>query len=67
MKQQSVDIKQLVLKMRNQYFALRDQSFKELEEVQAQFETERKAYIEKAKNEVDECFKKHVNMEMSFA
>lgn len=28
---------------------------------------QRKSYIEKAKTEVDECFKKHINMEVSFA
>lgn len=28
---------------------------------------QRKSYIEKAKTEVDECFKKHINMEQSFA
>lgn len=35
-----MDIKLLVGKMREQYFALRDQSLKELEEVQRKFEAE---------------------------
>lgn len=53
MKEQASDIKALVSKMREQYFALRDQSIQELEEIQKRFEAERKAYIEKAKSEVD--------------
>ena len=53
LKDQSSDIKVLVSKMREQYFALRDQSINELEEIQRKFEAERKAYIEKAKSEVD--------------
>lgn len=67
LKQEANDIKVLVSKMREQYFALRDQSVQELEEIQRRFEAERKAYIERAKSEVDECFKKHINMESSFA
>lgn len=50
LKDQSSDIKVLVSKMREQYFALRDQSINELEEIQRKFEAERKAYIEKAKS-----------------
>lgn len=53
LKDQANDIKVLVSKMREQYFALRDQSINELEEIQRKFEAERKAYIEKAKSEVD--------------
>lgn len=53
--------------MREQYFALRDQSIQELEEIQKKFEAERKSFIEKSKSEVDQCFKKHINMESSFA
>lgn len=53
--------------MREQYFFLRDQSIRELDEIQRKFEAERKGYIEKAKGQVDECFKKHINMEQSFA
>lgn len=33
--------------MREQYFALRDQSLKELDEIQKTFEEERKKYIKK--------------------
>jgi len=35
--------------MREQYFFLRDQSIRELDEIQRKFEAERKGYIEKAK------------------
>jgi len=49
LKEQASDIKVLVSKMREQYFALRDQSIRELDEIQRKFESERKAYIEKAK------------------
>lgn len=45
LKQEASDIKVLVSKMREQYFALRDQSVNELEEIQRRFEAERKAYI----------------------
>lgn len=34
--------------MREQYFALRDQSIKELDEIQKTFEQERKKYLKKA-------------------
>ena len=37
MKEQSSDIKVLVARMRDQYFALRDQSSRELDEVQQKF------------------------------
>jgi hypothetical protein len=37
LKEQSSDIKVLVSKMREQYFALRDQSIKELDEIQKTF------------------------------
>lgn len=40
MKSQEEDTKTLIVKMREQYFALRDQSLKELEEVQNQFTLE---------------------------
>lgn len=53
LKEQAADIRLLVSKMREQYFALRDQSIAELEEIQRRFEAERKAYIERAKSEVD--------------
>ena len=48
LKDQSSDIKILVSKMREQYFALRDQSIRELDEIQKTFEDERKKYIKKA-------------------
>lgn len=38
MKEQASDIKVLVSKMREQYFALRDQSIRELDEIQKTFE-----------------------------
>lgn len=40
LKSQSEDVKVLVAKMREQYFALRDQSLKELEDIQHEFENE---------------------------
>ena len=67
MKEQASDIKILVSKMREQYFALRDQSIRELDEIQKTFEDERKQYIKKATDEVEECFKKHIDMEQSFS
>lgn len=66
LKGQGEDIKILVAKMREQYFALRNQSLKELEEIQKRFEEERREYIDNAKNEVDECFKRHLHMEETF-
>jgi hypothetical protein len=45
LKEQANDIKVLVSKMREQYFALRDQSISELEEIQKKFEAERKSFI----------------------
>lgn len=67
LKEEANDIKILVSKMRDQYFALRDQSIKELDEIQKTFEDERKRYIKKATDEVEECFKKHIDMEHSFS
>lgn len=52
LKSQSEDIKVLVAKMRQQYFALRDQSLNELDSIQTQFQQQRKEYIDNAKNEV---------------
>lgn len=40
MKEQANDIKVLVARMREQYFALRKQSSQELDEVQKKFEAE---------------------------
>jgi hypothetical protein len=40
LKDQSQDIKQLVGRMRSQFFTLRDENLKELEEIQRKFETE---------------------------
>ena len=40
MKEQSNDVKVVVSRMRDQYFALRDQSAKELEEIQKKFDVE---------------------------
>jgi len=52
--------------MREQYFALRDQSIKELDEIQKTYEDERKKYIKKATDEVEECFQRHIKMEQKF-
>lgn len=40
LKEQSQDIKLLVGRMRGQYFTLRDENLKELEEIQRKFEAE---------------------------
>lgn len=40
LKDQSTDIKDLVNKMRGQFFTLRDENLKELEEIQRKFEAE---------------------------
>ena len=67
LKQQASDVKVLVSHMREQYFALRDQSLTELDAIQSRFDAQRKAYISKANLEVNGCFQRHVNMEGSFA
>lgn len=53
--------------MRRQYEDLRAQSLKELDEIQAKFNEERRVYIENSKKEVEECFKQHLNMEADFS
>jgi dynein regulatory complex protein 1 len=40
LKEESQDIKQLVSRMRSQFFTLRDENLKELEEIQRKFEAE---------------------------
>lgn len=53
--------------MRAQLFTMRDQNFKELEDIQKEFEIDRKRHIEQSIQKVDSCFQKHVDMEQSFA
>lgn len=57
----------MITRMRAQYFTLRDQHLKELEEIQKEFEIDRKKYIEQSIKRVDDSFQKHVDMEQSFA
>lgn len=40
LKEQSQDIKELVVRMRDQFFTLRDKNLQELEEIQRKFELE---------------------------
>ena len=67
LKNEAFDIKDMISRMRSQLFTLRDQNFKELEDIQKEFENDRKKHIEESIQKVDGCFQKHVDMEQSFA
>jgi dynein regulatory complex protein 1 len=63
LKEQAKDVREMVARMREQFFRLRELNLEELKVIQRRHDEERKIYIEKMVQKVDDLLNKHIKME----
>ncbi|KAL4463401.1 hypothetical protein ABPG72_011613 [Tetrahymena utriculariae] len=66
LKEQSNDIKDMISKMRSQFYKIRDANMQELEDIERHFEQERSNLLNEFKTKIEATFKKHNDLENQY-